>query len=381
MYLQKLDLQGVRNLKPTQLFFAPRINLFYGNNGSGKTSLLEAIYLLGRGRSFRTRNPLSVMAKEGDSFRSVGHLFGNDSVTPVGVERRRNGSFAMKVAGAPVYTASQLAEALPLLLLNSDSFSLLDGGPSGRRRYLDWGVFHVEQCYRELWKRFQRALKQRNSLLRHDRIDTTLLATWDREFVSLAEQIDSYRKAYAEKLIPLIKKAFHELGDENLSTEITFKYYPGWDRDQRLEDVLKAGRQRDLHHSATQHGPHRADLKVRSGRSGAAEVLSRGQAKVLVSAMQIAQGQLFKEITRKQCLYLLDDLPSELDEYHRQAIGRLLWDLEAQVFVTGVERPDLLNIWPELMAEHIGLFHVEHGMVTPEGYLQAAGVKNENHER
>ena len=366
MYLQKLNLQGVRNLQPVQLSFVPGVNLFYGNNGSGKTSLLEAIYLLGRGRSFRTRNPLSVMAKDRDSFLSVGSLFNAGREHPIGVQRERNGGFAMKVAGEPVYTAADLAEALPLLLLNSNSFGLLDAGPSGRRRYLDWGVFHVEHNYRELWRCFQRALKQRNSLLRRDRIDGALLATWDQEFSALAEQINRYREDYAKRLIPLIQEAFLVLGGDDLSGEISFGYYPGWDVSLPLIEVLFADRQRDQQYKVTQHGPHRADLRVKSGRSGASELLSRGQAKVLVSAMQIAQGQLFKQLTGKQCLYLLDDLPSELDEKHRKAVGQMLVDLQAQVFVTGVEKQDLLNIWPELPAQEIGLFHVEHGEISPQ---------------
>ncbi|MCB1666884.1 MAG: DNA replication/repair protein RecF [Porticoccaceae bacterium] len=366
MYLKKLDLQGVRNLVAVQLSFAPRVNLFYGHNGSGKTSVLEAIYLLGRGRSFRTRNPLSVMAKDQDGFISVGYLSkGSGATTPVGVQRLRNGGFVMRVAGEPVYAASHLADAVPLLLLNSDSFSLLEGGPGGRRRYLDWGVFHVEQGYRDIWKRFQRSLKQRNSLLRRDRIDGALLATWDREFVSLAEQVDSYRKGYAERLIPLIKKAASDLGGKAMADTVSFGYYPGWDTAQSLESVLLSNRPRDQQNKVTHHGPHRADLRVRSGRAGAAELLSRGQAKVLVSAMQLAQGQLFKEITGQQCIYLLDDLPAELDEERRKAVGRLLMDLEAQVFVTGVDKEDLLMIWPEIKAGDIGLFHVEHGRVMP----------------
>ena len=139
MYLKKLDLRGIRNLQSTQLCFHPQINFIYGDNGSGKTSLLEAIYLLGRGRSFRTTNPTTVLNRQADDLLIAGAVQPptSASVIPLGMHRRRSGEVILKVRGERIYASSGLAETLPLLLFNSDSFLLLEGGPKGRRSYLD----------------------------------------------------------------------------------------------------------------------------------------------------------------------------------------------------------------------------------------------------
>ncbi len=281
---------------------------------------------------------------------------------PIGVNRQRNGEFKFKLNGQPINNASTLAEAMPLLVLNSESFHLLDGGPQFRRQYVDWGVFHVEHNCRGIWQNFRRALKQRNSLLRHDRIDDALMAVWDTEFIALAQKINYYREQYIAELIPKIQWVVSELSSLK---EFEFKHYPGWDKSKALVDVLLSDRRRDLQTKTTNHGPHRADLRVRYKNQPANDVLSRGQIKILVSAMQIAQGYLFHQRTGRQCIYLLDDLPSELDLQHRQKVGELLQNLGAQVFITGVMEEDIKSSWP-IESKEFSMFHVEHGVITPK---------------
>lgn len=362
MHLNKLDVHGLRNLRDIQLSFSPGANLFYGTNGSGKTSLLEAIHLLGRGRSFRTRTLNPVINQDEDSCTVFGLLENENRNIPIGVSRSRQGDFQFKVNGECINSASSLAEAMPLLVLNSESFNLLDGGPQHRRQYVDWGVFHVEHKYRKIWQSFRRALKQRNSLLRHDRIDSAQIDVWDTEFIALAEQIDQHRELYLEELIPRIQWVISELSPME---GFEFKYYAGWDKTKPLADILTSDRQRDILAKTTGHGPHRADLRVRYNKQVANDVLSRGQVKILVTAMQIAQGFLFHDRTGCQCLYLLDDLPSELDLQHREKVGELLSRLGAQTFITGVVREDVLSTWPK-QSEQTSMFHVEHGGITQE---------------
>jgi DNA replication and repair protein RecF len=218
----------------------------------------------------------------------------------------------------------------------------------------------VEHSYRKALKKFKRTLKQRNSLLRCDRINIDLLNSWNTEFVSLAELIDKYRKIYLLGLVEKIKWVLSEITDLG---NFEFKYYSGWDTDKKLSEILEKSQQRDINMRVTTHGPQRSDLRISVDAKPANEVLSRGQSKILVTAMQIAQGYLFYEKKAEKCLYLIDDLPSELDFSHRKKVGKLLWDLGAQTFITGVLKEDLLNSWPREDL-NMKMFHVEHGKIT-----------------
>lgn len=373
MYIKKLDVHRLRNLEQIQLSFCPGANLIYGQNGSGKTSLLEAIYLLGRGRSFRSRNIRTVITHEQEDCIVFAQLHeptdgengadkGPGRDIPIGVQRNRRGEFRFKVDGEVVPTAAGLVEELPMQLLNSHSFELLEGGPLNRRQFLDWGVFHVEHDYPALWKAFQRCLKHRNSLFRRDRmggrIEPDELAVWDAEFARLSQQINDHRQHYLTRFKPVFEQVLEQLTDVN---DISFGYHPGWDLERPLLEVLQGALERDQKTRTTNYGAHRADLRVKAEGRPASEVLSRGQIKTVVCALRIAQGYLYHQVTGKQCVYLLDDLPSELDGEHRRRVGQLLHTLGAQVFITGVFQEDLTASWPK--EGKTAMFHVEHGAI------------------
>lgn len=362
MRLLKLNVDGLRNLSGVQFSLNPHFNLFYGSNGSGKTSLLEAVYLLGRGRSFRTPHLPSVINHHQKTCTVSGLLEAEGGrQVRLGVSRDISGEFSFRVNGVTVKTASSLAVELPLLLINADTFSLLNGGPAQRRAYLDWVVFHVEQGVQTLWKRYQRVLKQRNNLLRRAKIDADLFVPWDRELATLAVDIDRRRDQAAQQLFALIPKVLSVFDEV---PEVDFSYYRGWDVGQDLQSVLKANLTSDVKRRATKYGPHSADVKITVKQEGllAKEVLSRGQQKILVSAMQIARGRLLVETTNRKSVYLLDDLPAELDKQYRLKITQLLKQMDAQVLITGVDTAELL-LEEDLAAMQHSLFHVEQGKV------------------
>ncbi|WP_461519118.1 DNA replication/repair protein RecF [Porticoccus sp.] len=361
MPLTKLDVFGLRNLKSVQLTLSPAVNIFYGNNGSGKTSLLEAVFLLGRARSFRSRILQSVINADEHQCTVFGLTQNLGSAMPVGVTRNRQGGGVFKVGGQAVSAASSLAEALPLLLINQDSFNLLEGSPQHRRRFVDWGVFHVEHGCQQLVQRFQRILKQRNSLLRHDRIGSDLLGVWDQEFEDVACAITTARENYLQQLLPIIRRVLSELSPT--LEYVDFELYAGWDNTKPLSSILETDRRRDQQFKTTHHGPHRADLKIRFERHMANEHLSRGQIKILAIAMLLAQGYLFHQRTGRHCVYLVDDLAAELDVHHKKLVGKLLLDMGAQVLITGTDMTLLRDIWTELQPEQIKVFHVEHGQI------------------
>ncbi|MBV1931257.1 MAG: DNA replication/repair protein RecF [Porticoccaceae bacterium] len=367
MYVSKLSVQGVRNIQQSLLHPKANINIIYGENGSGKTSLLEAIYLLGRGRSFRTTNLKAAINRASEACTVFALLekegASGGSAVPIGVSRSSGGGFVFKVAGRQVYTSSQLAETLPIVLMNSDSFALVEGGPGHRRRFIDWGVFHVEHSFRETLRKYQRCHKQRNNLLRHDKISTAELGVWDREFIGLSIQVAECRQRYFDKVLPEFHSVLRSL---NRDLNIDLHLFRGWAEGSSLDIELTKNYQRDRVSKTTNSGAHRADLKLKYEGRPASDVLSRGQTKVVVLAMLIAQGRVLRRQRNQDCVYLLDDLAAELDKAHLSRGMDLLLEQNAQIFMTGTNKEALQTLVPKALVSGSGLFHVKQGVVDQE---------------
>jgi DNA replication and repair protein RecF len=362
MILSRLDILQVRNLQDVHVLCHPKGNVIYGANGSGKTSLLEAIYLLGRGRSFRHRDLRLVIGEYATELVVSARVERSPPQTcyQLGVKRTVAGRFEARLDGASLQSSAQLVEALPLQLIDAHSFTLLEGGPLQRRQFLDWGVFHVEHGYSSLWKRFQKALKQRNQLLRHGRMDEGSLSAWTAELVPLSEEISRYRRDYLSALSQYagsVAGLFGGLGPLEL------EYYQGWATERSLEESLGASRARDIATGTTNVGSHKADFIIKVDGSPAAERLSRGQIKLLVYALKLAQAAYYRENTGRGCVFLLDDLPAELDYQHRGQVVSCLNGLECQYFMTGVDRKDF-DLLVEGMAHQ--MFHMEHGVASKD---------------
>ncbi|MCL6414240.1 DNA replication/repair protein RecF [Aestuariirhabdus sp. Z084] len=362
MPLSRIRVNQLRNLQEAQLSPSPRVNIITGQNGSGKTSVLEAIHLLGLARSFRSTK-LKPIIRNGERDCVVfGELTQNQSIHRLGVKRSIDGSGELRIDGAPQRAASSLAELLPLQLITPDSFMLLTGGPKPRRQFIDWGVFHVEHRFISLWKHFQGALKQRNHLLRYGKIDSSVLSVWDAELCKNAPLLDEMRQAYFKQLAPLFREIAQRFDLGVDEQELTLLYHRGWDSKASYEEVLEKNYERDLKSGYTHMGPHRSDLYIRVGRSNAIDRLSRGQQKVLVCALKLAQARLFQQLMERATVFLVDDLAAELDKHHRQVLCDELAKLDCQVFVTCIEQSSLAGMWPD--DARIKVFHVEHGNIS-----------------
>jgi DNA replication and repair protein RecF len=364
MGLIQLQISNVRNLHAVKLQDLRQVNVFYGPNGAGKTSILEAVQLLGMGRSFRGTSVKPLISHERTSCTVFGTLRTTTSAgsqnLSLGVSRGMAGEVEIKVAGTAVRSAAELAEYMPLQAINADSFDLLSGAPQSRRQYLDWGVFHVEHRFFEQWHRFQRCIKQRNKLLRHGKINSAELKVWTKDLVMAGEQISEYRQAYFDRLKPRFSALLDVLAPAIEGLEV--RYRRGWDKAIGYEEALIATQEVDKERGYTHVGPQRADIKVTIRGRPAAETLSRGQQKLVVCALKLTQGQLMAERGGEPCTYLLDDLPSELDKTHSKLVCEFLSEMNAQVFVTSIEKESISDMWPP--GDDIAVFHVEHGVVS-----------------
>lgn len=359
MGLVQLDITDFRNL--TSVKIEPLFNGFnfiYGNNGSGKTSLLEAIYYLSLGRSFRSTVTDRIIYHEADKLSIFANIASSAAyLTPVGIERQHNGEIKIRISGQTIQSVAALAELTPVQLIDSSCHHLIDSGPAFRRKFLDWGAFYVNNDFLRIWKQFSRALKQRNAALR-GQMRHKEIAIWSHELVENALQLDQCRREYVVQWLPILEQTLaHLLAIPGLK----ISYQPGWDQEQAYADVLTASIDRDIQLGYTHSGPHKADLRIAVQGTPAKDILSRGQQKLFVCAMIIARGAVLKSYTNKRPIYLVDDLPSELDITSRSNLIALLSKQDAQIFITAVERED----WGQYATSNpIKMFHVEHGQVT-----------------
>jgi len=350
MSLSRLTLRDFRCFTALELDPAPQANLILGDNASGKTSLLEAIFFLSRGRSFRTAKADNLVRLGAEGFLISAQSIDSSGTVSLGLARQ-GGVLEARVGGAPAQTLANLTERLPVQLLDSGSHQLIEGGPRHRRQFLDWGVFHVEQSFLPAWRRYQRAQKQRNTLLRQ-KAPEPLIRTFEPELAQAGTLLDQHRRDYLAQLEPTaLTWARHLLGP----LELRLRYLRGWGEGKTLEEALTANRAFDREQGVTRSGPHRAEMAVEITGLPAQQQVSRGQQKVLAGALLLAQAAYLRQATGRHCVLLLDDLAAELDATHLGRFLELVRETEGQVFLTGVEK-SRLPAW-----EDASLFHVEHG--------------------
>jgi len=349
MSLTEIHIHHLRNLSAVRLTLHPHINVFYGANGSGKTSLLEAIYLLSTGHSFRTREISPLVSDGQPSLTVFARSMAEGSIS---IQKSISGPTLVKLNNEPCYSSSELARFLPCQVFYQDIFQIIDAGPSVRRSLLDWGLFHVKQSYHLLWKDYRRVLKQRNALLRQ-KANQQQCAPWDTMLVSLANELDSMRTAYFSSWIQSFQAILPKLTDIPCSVQ----YYKGWDRKGSGKDLLTILNEQftlDTQRQYTMYGPHHADILFESTLLKAKQTLSRGQQKIILIALKLAQSQLLI----KPCTYLFDDMTAELDIHHLGRLMDYISQIKGQFFLTTID-PDQL----QLCADPAGLavFALERG--------------------
>jgi DNA replication and repair protein RecF len=357
MVLTQLQVRQLRCLLDARLEPAPGLNLITGANGAGKSSLVEAVHLLGYGRSFRGR------VSDGLIRTGSAHLEVYAEWLDHGQQAHRAGlrhsgtSWEARLDGSSAPSLTELCAQIAVVTFEPDSHDLIGAGAEHRRRYLDWGLFHVEPLFLPVWRRFARALKQRNALLKASP-SSAALAPWDLELSEAGERLSRLRQEYLEQLEPfLVREAqtfLAELGPANL------EFRPGWKRDDlSLADALLNSRERDLALGYTSTGPHRADWRIGFAGLPGREALSRGQEKLTALACILGQARGFATHRNEWPLVCLDDLASELDQAHQQQVLRSVAASGAQVLLTGTQVPEaLLDTGLQYRQ-----FHVEHGQV------------------
>ncbi len=355
MSLQLFTVSNFRCLTGAVLEVDPQYNLIHGQNASGKTSILEGIAYLGRGKSIRGAAPQDLITHGQSEFLLLGKVRTGARVATVGVRNSKEG-LEVKIDGERKTSASALVQILPLQVIDPEVHNLVAGGPEQRRRYLDWIAFHVEQAYPERWRRFHRALKQRNAALR-DGVAKASIAAWDWEFLESAALVDETRR----RVLSIARQPLEETGAALLRSEVAFEYRRGWATEQTLEESLAMGWEKDCLAGTTRTGPQRAELRLIYDERQAKRLVSRGQQKLLACTMILAATEVVQTALERPLLLLLDDPAAELDEEALAELLKRVFGLGSQIIATALE-PETLQ-FPEQPA----VFHVEHGELRKTG--------------
>jgi DNA replication and repair protein RecF len=361
VWLRRLDIERFRNIESTALDLSAGFNFFYGENGAGKTALLEAVHVLARGRSFRTQQNNELIQVGADAF--VIRATAEDEHRgrqQLALTRNRNSKTELRINGEAGRKMSQAATLLPLEVMVPTMVELVFGGPALRRQWLDWGVFHVKPQFLNLLRRYVASLRQRNACLKglaSGALKVGDLSPWTAELVALALAVDTARRAHLDTLRPIIARALETL---SLGLEVGVSYRQGWADGGDLDKLLSESLSREVKSGATLLGPHRADVEFRVHGMAGAGTLSRGQAKILASALMLAQAEVAGSIAKRASVFLIDDIGAELDERHRRELFGALVRLGCQVLATSVQPPD-----ERILADcrDYAMFHVKHGEV------------------
>lgn len=380
MPLELLKIYNARNLKEYTLTPHPIYNILYGANGVGKTTILESVYLLLRSKTFRSSKYKSFINHESnnctvfskfsyaDEGQSASDISSNNSFT-LGISRSKDSPQpVLHLNSTKVNSLSTVTSLVILGLVTPESFYLLDSGPSIRRKFIDWGVFHVEPDFLSEWKSYKKILSGRNVLLKNlaqkykrsissiPKSDLDNLLCWSPQLSLLNTKLHNLRLNQVQNINSSFKKYLANFS-RTLSCDIQLKYYQGWSSDLSYDEYLENKLQDDLVAGFTRYGTHRGEIRIIHNNNPAKDTLSRGQKKIVVICLILAQFSfLVKEVKSvNHSLLLLDDIDSELDEKNLEILFHILNDIQTQVMITTTNK----NRFSFLDNELCNVFHVK----------------------
>lgn len=357
MSLEQLKINNFRNLQAVNLELNSGFNLILGTNGSGKTSLLEAIFFLSHGRSFKTNLSNRIINHHQNSFDIFAKINQNQNNYNVGIVKDKTADLKLKINGGNNHKISSLAKLLPLQLITPEGLNLLSSGPKLRRGFIDWGLFFHHPNFHGLWLDFKRIMKQRNAALATARSYNDI-EIWDKSLIPIAQQISQMRQNYVAAIKQKIEQSVKLFLPE---VQIDISFYQGWDNDSEFGDILRNNFERDYNLGYSFSGPQKADLRFKTNNIAVEDVLSRGQLKLLICALKIAQGEFLSEQSQQNTIFLLDDFSAELDHCKQKLLADRLIKSNSQVFITAINQEQL----QQMKIENFSTFYIKNGKINP----------------
>jgi len=354
MRVLRLRAQNFRLLRDIDVELDPGINILLGDNAAGKTSLLETLHTAAHGRPVGGVYE-DVCGPSGLAWvvRVRGCIQDDRPASEMEVSFRSRRHF-QRIDGVDC-TRADLARLLPMATLNPQAHALVGEGPGQRRRFLDWGMFHVEQQFMGVWRRYRRALRQRNAVLRAGGAKAQLIP-WNEELAISGETLHTCRQNHLNSIEQSMLAMLERLVG---GTEWRLGLDGGWNAARNLIDVLAETENADRRAGATQSGPHRAELWIKRNGSEARRRISRGEEKLLAAALLLVQSQRIGAVTATPVMLLVDDFTSELDTAAQRRLMEVLLESGSQVMITALPTGEIIT-----KIRDAAVFHVEHGCIT-----------------
>jgi DNA replication and repair protein RecF len=351
--LNRLHIENLRNIAALDVEPKPGLNVFVGPNGAGKSSILEAAFLLSHAQSFRAGS-VDDLIRSGQGRMAVAATVGSARGERRISLLRENAHWRARIDQTDVPQAGIAVREVAVVCFEPGSHELISGAGRERRRFLDWGVFHVEHRFMDAARRCRRTLHQRNAALKQGVSDSEL-DVWDAELARAAEPVDAMRGSYFARFAPCLAEMLGQFLPE--LGQGTVEWQRGWAEAVDLQELLAQRRAHDRARGHTNRGPHRADWSIRFEQAPKREHLSRGQEKLCALACVLAQARVHADACGQWPVIALDDLGSELDRDHQARVLEWLRQGCEQALISGVEVPEALRHESFAMT----VFHVEHG--------------------
>jgi DNA replication and repair protein RecF len=377
--LRSVYIENFRNISESEFQCVEGFNWFVGENGAGKSSVLEALSILLSTKSFRTHKSKTFIAKNSNESLVRGEIQSSLSCETadlhrIAVRKSRDESTSYRFNGNNI-SAGEFIQVTPAIqVIAPEAASLLDSGSQERRKFIDWGVFHVKHRFLGLWRTYNRLLRQRNAILKDNFFDKIMLKSIDLQWLPVAEDLHRTRYDYWKSMNDFLNESYFSeleeiLSDNNAGSRcsidlsaVEIRYKPGWATGKSLSEALSDNLSSDHRMGFTQVGPHRADFLVLIDGTPAVEVLSRGQKKILQAWLKLKQSQHIYAYLGKNTIFLVDDISAELDPERAAWAYQQMSSVGNQVFGTSIEVDPALK--PYVMPRK-SMFHVKHGVITP----------------
>jgi DNA replication and repair protein RecF len=346
MIIKKITLKNFRNYSSQEIEFSPGVNIITGENGQGKTNLLEGICLLSVGKSFRTLNDKEMIKFGEESFLVKGEFEKEDADLTVGMKLSQTEK-TFFVNGAEKKKNADLLENVYTVIFAPEDLRIVKEDPKKRRSFMDRELFQLRPMYYIYLSHYRKALKNRNILLKEELRNEGLIEIYDGYLAESGAKIIKERSFFIEKLNEICRKI-----GENITSgkeEILSEYDPNIDvmdseeeQKEYFKECLRRNREKDLYHRTTTAGPHKDDIKITLNGTDLRKYGSQGQSRTAALSLKLAELRLIKEETGEEAILVLDDVLSELDDSRQERIINLFED--NQLFISAAENVDPAKI-------------------------------------